>query len=344
MLFNNMNPMGNCFGGYQYGMGIAGLFTGVPGLNTVWNFNNYGNFNNGCSCGGPNWGVMAGFTAANILSTIGMSWIGSARVEKAHKQAEEKAAAKQYNKDLNNAVTMINPTNGTTEITIDDVKNVRSYNKNELLNKVTSAKYDDTKLKEAEKTVSGLNSEIDGLKKNLGDINLELSNAIKDSDTDKAEIENIKARITTQNDLIKAKQAELEAAQKEVKKYEEEQKAFDTAKQTVREAINNYAGINDAKDAETLDDADGNRLNRTERESNKKYTYNSDNNSYTCDKVSDMTASDWRGLIKDYRNSEPTKKQAIAKFVKSNWDNIASECKNGDLGQGLLIIKNNAQQ
>ncbi len=341
--------MGNCFGGYQYGMGIADLFTGVPGLNTVW-INNDGNFNKGCSCGGPNWGVVAGFTAANMLSMIGMSWIISDKTKKAQKQAEEKAAAKQYNKDLNNAVTMINPTDGQTVITIDDVKNVRSYNKNELLNKVTSARYDDAKLNEATQKVTDLEGEKTAHKNSLDAAKTTLENArnamaLDATNTEKqTAYKNAQKAVAAIEEALKTKKAELEAAQKEVKKYEEEQKAFDTAKQTVREAINNYADINDAKDAETLDDADGNRLNRTERESNKKYQYDESDGITLKNEsnIEDMTASDWRGLINDYRTiSDPTTKQAIAKFVKDNWGKIAKEYTKGDLGQGLSIIKNN---
>lgn len=264
-----MNYGGCQMGGYQYGMGIADLFSGVNGLNSIWNFNNCGfsNFNYGCGCGNSNnalgWGI--GYTITNILGNIGLSWIASARANKAAEKKAEKEAAEKQQQSVENAFKCVfgNDSTTLTKLLEMDAKDAEeAVNSKEIVNE-----YNADSLNEANTTLNTKKSNLttaqqdltkaqDATKKALAKC-AELSTSDSSYSSVKDEYDKAVAAEQEANKKVELMQKEVNKAQEEVDKIKKAQEDFTNAQRVLIEKIAANDKVKEANFKSLADDADG---------------------------------------------------------------------------------------
>ncbi len=256
-------------GGYQYGMGIADLFSGVNGLNSIWNFNNCGlsNFSYGCGCGNSNnalgWGI--GYTITNILGNIGLSWIASARANKAAEKKAEKEAAEKQQQSVENAFKCVFGNDSTTLTQLLEMDADKA--KKEVQDKKILDEYNDAKLQEAENTLSTQESNLstaqqdltkaqDATKKALAKC-AELSTSDSSYSSVKDEYDKAVAAEKAANEKVELMQKEVNKAQEEVDKIKKAREDFANAQRVLIEKIDANDKVKEANFKSLADDADG---------------------------------------------------------------------------------------
>ncbi len=253
---------------YQSGTNIADLFTGVPGLNTVWNgysgCNSYSGISTGCGCNYNSktiWGMICG-TGLGFLGAIGIHW-GMSELQS--RQAQKVATAKQEigsEESLNNAMKTLGLNDKTrsevlemTKEQIDNIQIVADYN-DAALTKAKGAVNDcENKLRSAETGVTKAQKDIDGAKATVKDYLAELAK-IEDKNSDNyknlsKKIDELKAKYDTSGEYTKALEKakehrdnvkeDLKKAEAELEDIKEKRKKFNDAKRTVKEAIEKEA-------------------------------------------------------------------------------------------------------
>lgn len=260
-------------GGYQYGYNIADLFTNVPGINTVFNYSNYGcsnlGYGYGTGCGGNNnWqlGFGIGSTVLGILGTIGGAWISNARTEKAEAKVQEEKSAES----LENAMKTLGFTKkgytleevlamdpekilkmGITDPEYDDAALTAAKGKVKTKKEsVDIAKSDlktaETNVDTAEKTRNALKKEWDALttEKQKDPANATLKQQLADAEQ---ALKDANAAKTKANNALENAKLELKEAEEKKKKIEEKHEKFGEAKRVVREAILKKKEIEDKR-------------------------------------------------------------------------------------------------
>lgn len=248
---------------YQSGTNIADLFTGVPGLNTVWNgysgCNSYSGISTGCGCNYNSktiWGMICG-TGLGFLGAIGIHW-GMSELQS--RQAQKVAVAKQERLDaesLDNAMntlgitsidSLIDAQKGNTKL--DKIRNAKNYVNNDIKLLTNKAEELDNAISAADETHKKKKQAVTVITKSIADLNDKISNKKTEVDTakkawdadssnseKKANYEKLKKELETMEDNLKTKEAEKLKLESAETKAEEELKSAKQAKKDTEDRL-----------------------------------------------------------------------------------------------------------
>lgn len=253
MVYSNYYNMNNNIGTQFLQQGLSFL-GGTNGYSTMGGFqigNMLGGTNFFTNCYGEvNYDKMAGAGVANALVSVGAQAFQSIRGEKEEK-VDYTAELNNINKELNAKKSERNEWAAKKiqyEATVKTAEDTKS-SLQEKLNAITisTLEVNVDKLKDALKT------ETDSTKQ--GELSKQLADAEKALNAAKAEKENLEKQIKEQEEIIETNKTNLKTADEKIEALEKEIRELETEKAKTQKGV----------DAETLDKADGNWLNRANK-------------------------------------------------------------------------------
>lgn len=326
-------PMNIGMMNYPMGSGIASLFSGVPGMNVM--------YNSGCcmspmsTCCGSPWGTI-GLALGNAITTIGGLFIANRIGRAGVAPAEPTESDKLNNVESDKNAKAAQKEEKEAALEEANAEKIEAQSKKDTLaGEITEL---DTKIKAKAEEIDGLGDDAGALKK---------QGLTEEYNSLKAEKAKKEAELKAAEDKLKA-DSELN---KKIKSLGKEITALEAEiDQLENDAVVLNDIVHDQEEDEALRKAAGTRFSRIDTEIGKNYKI-TDNGvelkhkrgKYQAQKYeyNELTTGQWQGMVQDYIDGTASEKKAIKAFLsKPDVYEYATQHVDPFTARGLQIIKN----